>query len=78
MLPGQSAVVVGQPGSGRRRMVQEGRWQWYRKGYRSSAGRCEPDRPYGALRDLLTELFAERDSAARRALDGPPLDFLPR
>ncbi len=66
-----SAVVVGALGSGRRRMVQEARWLWYRKGYRSVAGRCEPDRPYGAIRDVLAELFADRNVALRRRLAGP-------
>lgn len=70
LLLSRSAVVHGPPGTGRRRMVQEARWHWFRKGYRSVGGRCQPDRPYGALRDILAELFAGSDGAARRALAG--------
>jgi hypothetical protein len=66
-----SAVVVGAPGSGRRRMVQEARWHWFRRGYRSLAGHCRADQPFGALRQILRELFAVADPAARRALAGP-------
>ena len=63
-----NTVVVGTPGSGRRRMVQEARWQWYRKGYRSVAGRSGPERPFGPLRDVLTELYATAPPQARRDL----------
>jgi tetratricopeptide (TPR) repeat protein len=71
-----SAVVTGRAGTGRRRMVQEARWQWFRKGYRSVAGQCAQDRPFGAIRDILAELFIERDPAARRALAGAEAGLL--
>lgn len=63
-------AVVGPIGSGRGRMLQEARWQWYRKGYRSIAARGRRDRPFGVLRDLLAELF--RPTVGRRPpeLDG--------
>jgi hypothetical protein len=64
------AVIVGACGSGRARRVSEARWQWYRKGYPSVAGQCEPDRPYGAWRQVLDELFREQDPALRRRLAG--------
>ncbi len=75
-LLSKSAAVVGRMGSGRRRLIQEARWGWYRKGYRSIAGRCEADRPYGALRDLLAELFAEQDAETRAGLAGPEAGLL--
>jgi serine/threonine protein kinase len=75
-LLGGSAVVVGQAGTGRRRLVQEARWQWYRKGYRSVAGVCVPDRPFSALRDVLGALFSIRDPAHRRALAGAEAPLL--
>ncbi len=70
------ALVCGPPGTGRRRMVQEARWQWYRRGYRSVAGVCVPDRPFSALRDVLQALFAVRDPARRRALAGDQAPLL--
>ena len=75
-LLNSSGVVSGAAGSGRRRMVAEARWQWYRRGYRSFAGLCREDTPYGALRSVLTELFATPDPTERRRLageDGPAL-----
>ena len=71
-----SAVVVGPPGTGRRRMVQEARWHWYRKGYRSIAAHCRSDQPFGAIRQLLRELFSLADPAARRALAGAEVEAL--
>lgn len=65
-----NAVVVGHPGTGRRRMVQEARWQWYRKGYRSIAGRCAPERPFGPFRAILSELFLSASPTQRRMLAG--------
>ncbi|MEC8423440.1 MAG: protein kinase, partial [Myxococcota bacterium] len=63
-------VVWGRPGTGRRRLVQEARWQWYRRGYRSIGGVCVPDRPFSALRDVLRSVFDERDPDVRRTLAG--------
>lgn len=63
-------VVWGGLGTGRRRMVQEARWQWYRRGYRSIGGVCVPDRPFSALRDILRSVFADRDPESRRTLAG--------
>jgi hypothetical protein len=71
-----SAAVVGPPGSGRRRMVQEARWQWYRKGYRSLAATCRPDRAFGAIRSLLREIFRVDDPQVRRDLAGPETPIL--
>lgn len=65
-----SVVVCGPPGSGRTRLVEEARWHWFRRGYRSLAGQCGPSRPYGALRDLLEAFFAGTDPAERAALAG--------
>ena len=65
-----SGVVVGPPGSGRRRMIEEARWLWYRKGYRSIAGSCRADRPFGALRAILAEIFAVQDPEQRRRIAG--------
>lgn len=72
----QSAAVVGSPGSGRRRMVQEARWLWHRRGYRSVAGACSPDRPYGALRALLAALLAARTPEQRRRVAGDEAPLL--
>ncbi|MCK6507683.1 serine/threonine-protein kinase [Myxococcota bacterium] len=66
----QSAVVVGPPGSGRRRMVQEARWHWYRRGYRSLAGACRGDQPWGALAAVLAELLRPLSAEDRAALLG--------
>ncbi len=71
-----SAAVVGSPGSGRARMVQEARWHWYRRGYRSVAGACAPDRPYGALRAVLSALFIARAPEQRRRLAGDEAPLL--
>jgi hypothetical protein len=74
-----SAVVVGHPGTGRRRMVEEARWQWYRKGYRSIAGRCAPERPFGPFRAILRELFRTASPSRQRQLadsDAPLLQAL--
>ena len=71
-----SCLVQGRPGSGRRRLIQEARWQWFRRGYRSLAGRCDPARPYGALRELLSALFAGIDPAERTALAGADVGLL--
>jgi tetratricopeptide (TPR) repeat protein len=65
-----SMALVGPPGSGRRRTLEEARFHWYRKGYRSIAGRCQPDRPFGAICEVLTELFAVGSPAWRRELAG--------
>lgn len=70
------AVVWGPPGTGRRRLVQEARWQWYRRGYRSLGGACVPDRPFSGLRDVLQAILAVRDPEARRALAGPEAPLL--
>lgn len=69
-------VVLGELGTGRRRLVQEARWQWYRRGYRSIAGVCVPDRPFSALRDVLRAVFADRNPDARRALAGAQAPLL--
>ena len=58
------AVVVGAPGTGRRRTVQEARRQWFRKGYRSIAGACRADLPFAPLRQLLGELLSGGGSAS--------------
>ena len=63
-------AVVGPLGSGRKRLILEARWQWYRKGYRSVAARCVPDRPYAALCDILEELFRSTVSTGHRELAG--------
>lgn len=63
-------VITGRPGTGRRRLVQEARWQWYRRGYRSVAGTCVPDRAFSALRDLLEAVLSHRDPETRRQLAG--------
>lgn len=64
----QSAVVVGAPGAGRRRMVQEARWHWYRRGYRSLAGTCRGDQPWGALAAVLAELLRPLSAEERAQL----------
>ncbi|MDP6935606.1 MAG: serine/threonine-protein kinase, partial [Myxococcota bacterium] len=46
----QNCMVVGQAGTGRRRLIEEARWHWHRRGYRSITGRCRPDQPFSALR----------------------------
>lgn len=66
-----SAVVVGLPGSGRRRMVSEARAAWYRKGYRSVAGQCRPDEPFGALAEILRAVLAPLERRAALDLCGP-------
>jgi serine/threonine-protein kinase len=63
-------VVVGPPGTGRKRLVNEARWQWYTKGYRSVAAPCAPHEVYGAWRIVLDELFREQDPQRRRTLAG--------
>ncbi len=65
-----SGVVVGQPGTGAKRLVNEARWQWYSKGYRSLAALCVPDEIYGAWGTILDELFREQDPEQRRRLAG--------
>ncbi len=71
-----SVAVIGNPGSGRRRMVQEARWMWYRRGYRSVSGACAPDHPYGALRAILSALFSARSPEQRRRLAGDEAPLL--
>ena len=70
LMSGGPYAVVGPLGSGRKRLIQEARWQWYRKGYRSVAARCVQDRPYAAIRDILVELFRSTVSTAHRELAG--------
>ena len=70
LMTGGPFAVVGPTGSGRARYLEEARWQWYRKGYRSMAARCVPDRPFGALRELLAELFRTTVAHGRRDLAG--------
>ncbi len=70
LMSGGPYAVVGPLGSGRKRFLQEARWQWYRRGYRSLAARCVPDRPYAAIRDLLTELFRSTVSTAHSDIAG--------
>lgn len=65
-----SAVVVGNVGSGRRRLVQEARWLWFRRGCRSLAGSCSGDRPWGGLSRLLRELLRPLTPEDARALVG--------
>lgn len=65
-----SAVVVGTPGSGRRRAVTEARWLWYGRGYRSVAGRCAPDEPWSALSEILAELLGPLHPQEQAALLG--------
>lgn len=71
-----SAVVVGRPGSGRRRLVQEARIAWYQRGGRSLAGTCSGDRPWGALATVLAELIRPLSPEETRALLGPEADAL--
>lgn len=70
LLTGGPYVIVGALGAGRSRLLQEARWQWYRRGYRSLAARCRPDLPFGGLRDLLLELFRSTVSSTHRGLAG--------
>ncbi len=76
LLLADSVVVTGRPGSGRGRLIEEARYLWYRKGYRSISARCTPDRPFGAIRSVLAELFVEPDPVARRALAGADAPLL--
>jgi len=69
-------IVVGTPGTGRKRLVNEARWQWYRKGYASLAANCVPDRAYDAWRTILDELFREQDPERRRHLAGDAASIL--
>ena len=76
LLTGGPYAVVGPLGSGRKRMLQEARWLWYRKGYRSLAARCVPDRPYAALRDLLVEMFRSTVSTSHDDMAGNDASLL--
>jgi hypothetical protein len=71
-----NGLVVGPPGSGRGRLINEARWQWYRRGYRSVAADCVPDEVFGAWHGILDELFREQDPELRRALAGESADVL--
>jgi Protein kinase domain len=72
----RSVAVVGPPGTGRRRAIEEARFHWYRKGYLSVAGRCQPDRPFGAICDVLSELFCVGTPEWRRELAGDDAPLL--
>jgi tetratricopeptide (TPR) repeat protein len=65
-----TAVVVGVAGSGRWRMIEEARYQWFTRGYRSIAADCRPDDPFGALQQLLAALLAPCSSEQRRRIIG--------
>ncbi|MDG1480985.1 MAG: serine/threonine-protein kinase [Myxococcota bacterium] len=65
-----TAVVVGTTGSGRRRMIEEARYQWFTRGYRSIAADCRPDEPLGALYQLIAALLAPCSTEQRRRLIG--------
>jgi tRNA A-37 threonylcarbamoyl transferase component Bud32 len=65
-----TAVVVGTTGSGRRRMIEEARYQWFTRGYRSVAAECRPDDPFGALHQLLAALLSPCTAEQRRKLIG--------
>jgi tRNA A-37 threonylcarbamoyl transferase component Bud32 len=69
-------MVVGSLGDGVGRHIANARWHWYRKGYLSVMGRCEPSRPYAPFQAILAQLFHQRGTADRVVLAGPELAVL--
>jgi len=72
----KSRRVQGSLGDGVARYIATGRWHWYRKGYTSVMGRCDPTRPFSAWVTILGQLFGQRSTAQRVKLAGDDLPVL--
>lgn len=70
------AQLVGGLGDGVSRLISSARTAWYRKGYPSVMGRCDPSRPYGPWVTVLSQLFQQRTPTARARLAGDDLPVL--
>jgi serine/threonine protein kinase len=66
----KSCLLVGGLGDGLSRTIAAVRTAWYRKGYSSVMGRCDPSRPYGPWHTILGQLFGQRSVTQRKALAG--------
>jgi len=71
-----SRLVVGGLGDGLSRFIASARSAWYRKGYPSVMGRCNPSRPYGPWATILSQLFQQRTVQQRTELAGADLATL--
>ena len=71
-----SRIVVGGLGDGVGRFIASARFAWYRKGYPSVMGRCDPTTPYGPWISILSQLFQQRNPSERLALAGADLAAL--
>ncbi len=65
-----SRLIVGSLGEGLSRFITAARFSWYRKGYPSVMGRCDPSQPYGPWKTILSQLFGQRSVRQRVALAG--------
>ena len=71
-----NAQLVGGLGDGVSRLTASARTAWYRKGYPSVMGRCDPTIPYGPWVTILAQLFQQRSPTARAQLAGDDLPVL--
>ena len=71
-----SRLVVGGLGDGVSRHIAAARSAWYRKGYPSVMGRCNPSHAYGPWKAVLSQLFLQRNSVERIGLAGTDLAVL--
>jgi tRNA A-37 threonylcarbamoyl transferase component Bud32 len=71
-----SRGVHGTLGDGVARYIATCRWHWYRKGYTSVMGRCDPSRPFSAWVTILGQLFGQRSAGQRALLAGAELPVL--
>ena len=71
-----SRLVVGGLGDGVSRHIAAARSAWYRKGYPSVMGRCNPSHAYGPWKAVLSQLFLQRNSVERIGLAGADLAVL--
>ncbi|MEC8191766.1 MAG: serine/threonine-protein kinase [Myxococcota bacterium] len=70
------AQLIGGLGDGVERLTDAARTAWYRKGYPSVMGRCDPSIPYGPWVAILAQLFQQRSPMARAQIAGDDLPVL--
>jgi hypothetical protein len=71
-----NAQIVGGLGAGVGRLIASARTAWYKKGYPSVMGRCDPSHSYGPWVSILSQLFHQRSATERAQLAGDELPVL--
>ena len=72
-----SGLLIGPTGSGRASRLRAARLRWSQMGYRSVAGSCQPERPFGAIRAVFGELLPRSGAGVSAALAEADARWLP-